>query len=138
MWASSARRAASGVSSHAAARRLRPVSVIASSGPSSNRTTSTADLGCPPPTASRPADIRCTISTGAAASVSNSSRFARRPHVREPLADQRPPIGGSIVFTVAKCATGTSTDRLRAQPLALGADERLQFRQLRHPLYGRR
>ena len=59
------------------------------------------------PTASLPADIRCTISTGPSC-VSNSSRLARRRTwaKRWPASDD---IGGSIVLMVAKCATGTDS-----------------------------
>ena len=104
---SSSAASASGCSSQAPARRLRPASVIASSTPSSKRTASTADFGCDGPTASRPADIRCTISTGPAEEA-NSSRLARRltSTKRSPTSDA---IGGSIVFTVAKCAAGTDS-----------------------------
>ena len=99
MWASSAA-SSSGGSSHAPARRLEPVSVITSSVPDSNATTSRAVFVCFWAITSFPADMRCTISVFPSSAV-KSRRFARRPTAEKccPTSDLS---GGSMVFTVAK------------------------------------
>ena len=73
--------------------------------PDANVTTSIADFVRFPPTTSFPADIRWTIIVSPPSAVKRS-RFALRPTAvkRCPASDWS---GGSIVFVVAKWATGT-------------------------------
>ena len=84
------------------------------------------------PTASRPADIRCTISVSPPSAV-NSSRLARRPTAVKRCPGQR---GQRRIDRLHGREVGDrhGRDRLCGESLALRDHERLEFGELRHIL----